>query len=313
MTEETTWDGRLISSPGMYRDVRTDAYHSQLTITPSVSSSGLRAIWSKSPAHFYDDSYLNPNRPEQPERPHFSIGRAAHHLLLQGRKGFDDEFVVRPEQWADWRSKDARTWRETMIAQGKTVITLGELDQIAGMAGSLGRDPLVRAGILDGLVERTIVYRDPETGVFTKARPDAIPGDADFADLKSSAAVDDDSIQRSITDFGYHQQGALVRSAALHGLGVVMQDFTLVFVEKTRPFCVRVVPIPIEDLDRGEAQNRVALWKFARGIETGEWPGPGEEAGEAYRGLQPYARARIDARLAVEIPEIEAAKHEATR
>lgn len=307
--EEREWDGELIDRPGLIKNVDMAFYHGQLTTTPSVSSSGLRTIWSKSPAHYFDTSYLNPNRPEESDRAHFSLGRAAHHLLLLGRKGFDEEFVVRPEQWSDWRTKDSQAWRTEMREAGKTIITMSELENIAGMAGSLGREPLVKAGILDGLVERTIVYRDPETGVMCKSRPDSIPADADFSDLKSCESVDDDSIQRSITNFGYNQQGATVRSAALHALGVVMQDFTLVFVEKSRPWCVRVVPIPVEDLDRGEQQNRVALWKFAHGIETGEWPGPGEELGEAYRGLQPYARKRIDDRLAVAIPEIEAMKY----
>ena len=40
--------------------------------------------------------------------------------------------------------------------------------------------------------------------------------------------VDDDSIQRSITDFGYPAQGALVGTASLMVLGVYHEYFELV-------------------------------------------------------------------------------------
>lgn len=304
---EIVWNGLPISEPGLYRGVDMPTYHGQLTVTPSISSSGKRKIWFESAAHYYDESYLNPNRPPEKERPHFSVGRASHHLLLLGRKGFDEEFCVRPEQWSDWRSKDSQAWKAEMLEAGKTILTLNELENITGMAASLGRDPLVRAGILDGLVERTIVYFDPEARCFVKSRPDSIPDDNTFSDLKTTTAVDDDSIQRAITDFGYNQQGATVRSAAKWALNVHMKDFALVFVEKVRPFCTRTVTLKPEDLDRGEHQNRVALWKFAHGLKTGEWPGPGSESDAQYMGLMPYATKRIDDRLAIEIPEIEAA------
>jgi hypothetical protein len=307
--KERVWDGKPISEPGMIKGVDMASYHNQLTVTPSISSSGQRTIWSKSPAHYFDTSYLNPHRAEEPDRPHFSVGRAAHHLLLLGRKGFEDEFVIRPEKWDSWRSPDARKWRDEQAAAGKTVITAAELDSIAAMAASLGRDPLVKAGILDGLVERTIVHRDPETGIFVKARPDSVPADADAADLKTTAGIDDDSIQRSITDFGYHQQGATVRSAFQLALGVTLETFTLVFVEKARPFCVRTVTLRNEDLDRGAAQNRIANVDFAHGVKTGEWPGPGAVDAE-YMGLQPYMIQRIDKRLANEIPALEQALYE---
>jgi hypothetical protein len=309
--KEIQWDKKPISKAGLYAGVPMEHYHGQLTTAPSVSSSGLRTIWAKSPRHYWWDSYLNPDRPVEVDRPHFAIGRAAHHLLLQGRKGFDAEFVVRPSQWSDWRTKEARAWRDEMLMLGKTIITLTELEHIKGMAQSLAAEPLVRAGILDGLVERSLVYPDPETGVWVKARPDAVPNDTgDYSDLKTTTDVSDESISRTITDFGYNQQGALVRSASLHTLQTVMRDFILVFVEKQPPYCVRVVPIPVEDLDRGESQNRIALHKFKAGVETGDWPGPGAEAAEEYRGLQPYARIKIDKRLEVEIPALESAIYE---
>ena len=119
--------GDLITNNGVY-DLSMDAYHGQPCDAPSISSSGLKLMW-KSPAHFYDQSQLNPANwicedvdgvqkkvfKHQGDRPHFSLGRAAHHLIFLGRKGFDREFVVRPDKWSDWRTAAAKEWRAEMV------------------------------------------------------------------------------------------------------------------------------------------------------------------------------------------------------
>jgi hypothetical protein len=127
--------------------------------------------------------------------------------------------------------------------------------------------------------------------------------------LKSCASVDDESLQRSITDFNYAAQGALVGTASLMVLGIPMNSFNLVFCEKTAPWCARVVTLKPEDLARGAAQNRAMLYRFARCVDGGAWPGPGDQTDAEYLGIQPYAQQRIDQRLSVLIPEIEATKY----
>jgi hypothetical protein len=289
--------GAKITEPGVW-DLTMDQYHGQPCDGPSVSSSGLRTIWSESPAHFWLESSLNPNRPEPDERPHFSLGRAAHHLLFLGRKGFDDEFVTRPPQWSDWRTKDAREWKASAVLAGKTVITDAELEHISGMARSLAAHPMVKAGILDGAVERSLIFKD-QTGVWLKSRPDCIPNSSgDYADLKTSASVSTDSLQRSIEDFHYPMQGALVGMASKAVLGVEMQSFTLVFVEKAPPYCVRVVTLTPEDLLRGAMQLRAAIDIFAGCVESGEWPGPGGSQQDAeFLPMREFTRRRIDEQL----------------
>jgi hypothetical protein len=97
-----------------------------------------------------------------------------------------------------------------------TIITDAELANIAGMARSLAAHPLVKAGILDGAVERSLIWRDPETGdvVQEPARRDPQHSPATFADLKTCVSVSTDALRRSLADFGYHQQGALVGEAS---------------------------------------------------------------------------------------------------
>jgi hypothetical protein len=293
-------DGQKIDRAGVW-DLTMAQYHSDICAGPSISSSGLRTIWSQSPAHYFHTSPYNPYPSEQAERPHFSLGRAAHHLLFLGRKGFDDEFVTRPEQWSDWRTKEARLWREAALADGKTVITDAELEAITGMARSLAAHPLVQAGILDGYVERSLIWQDAQTGAWLKSRPDCIPGSGlDVADLKTTTSVATEELRRTLGAYAYHAQGALVGMAFREVLRREMQTFSLVFVEKAPPFCVRVVTVKPDDLERGEKQIRAAAAQFAECCASGHWPGPGGDQQDAeYIDIPEYSRKSIDDRLAI--------------
>lgn len=312
--------GAKIAAPGVW-DLTMAQYHSDICEGPSISSSGLRTIWGESPAHFFEASPYNPHawetrvvdgvelvlRKDQDERPHFSLGRAAHHLLFLGRQGFDAEFVTRPSKWKDWRTDAAKDWKAHQLRAGKTIITDGELEQIAGMARSLGAHPLVKAGILDGYVERSLIWKDEETGAWLKSRPDCIPNDSgDYADLKTTTSVETESLARSIATFGYPMQGALVGMGSRAVLGREMQTFTLVFVEAKPPHCVRVVTIKPDDIERGERQVRAATRSFAECCASGFWPGPGGVQQDAeYLDLPEWSRRVIDNRL--ELLDLESA------
>lgn len=276
-------------------------YHGDCCDGPSVSSSGLRTIWTASPAHYFLESPYNPVQPEPQDRPHFSLGRAAHHLLFLGRKGFDDEFATRPDCWNDWRTKEAKLWREDALARGMTVITDGELDQITGMARSLKEHPMVKAGILDGYVERSLIWKEPATGVWLKSRPDCIPNDSlDFSDLKTTASVATDDLRRTIGSYGYHMQAGLVAMGAEAVLGGALQTFSLVFVEKTAPFSVRVITLKPADIDLGIRQIRAAAAAFANCMSTGLWPGPGGDQQDAeYMDIPEWVRRSAEDRLAL--------------
>lgn len=293
-------EGQKVTANGVW-NLSMAQYHSDICEGPSISSSGLRTIWSASPAHYFIESPYAPTPNEPEDRPHFNLGRAAHHLLFLGRKGFDEEFACRPSRWADWRTADAKLWREDAIARGLTIITDGELAQITGMARALADHPLVKAGILDGYVERSLIWKDPKTGAWLKSRPDCIPNDSgDFADLKTTVSVERESLARTIASFGYPMQGALVGMASREVLGREMQTFTLVFVETKPPHCVRVVTIKPDDIERAERQVRAAVQQFAECVAAGKWPGPGGDQQDAeFLDLPEWSRKSIDDRLAL--------------
>lgn len=301
MIQSRKWDGKPITEPGIYADIPGDAYHSHdICDGPSVSSSQLRMLWAKSPAHCWLHHPANPKRAVEKLKAEYIIGRAAHHLIC-GQAHFAREFIVRPEYAPDGRdwhhaNKSCIKWMEEH--KKLTVLTPDMVEAVKGMAISLGGHRMIQAGILNGLVERALFVRDRETGIWLKSKPDTIPSDSgDFADLKTTPSVLYLDVQRSIAEFNYHMQGAMVLDVARE-LGMEVASFSLIWVEKVPPYCVRVQQLKDEDLARGSRANRMMIRLYARCWNEQHWPGPGDDQDDAeYVDLPDWKRKQIDDRL----------------
>lgn len=301
------WDGNVITKPGVYRSIPIDVYFEPALFggVPSISSSGLRTIFHRSPKAYWSTSPYNPKRKESEDKEAFIFGRAAHHLLL-GQPRFNQSFVVRPSEvvsnstgelvkWNGHR-KECIRWLETEIAAGRTILTPDQAENIIGMAEELSMHPLVKRGaITGGETELSYFWRDAETGIWLRWRPDSTPNDSDdHVDIKTTRDIR--FVQKAIEDFGYEQQGGLGRVATRELLNREMKSFALLFVEKTSPWDNALVELKSSELDRGERMNRAALRIFWKCWRAKEWPGYAKdhigyiEAGDRYR-------ERVEARL----------------
>lgn len=302
------WDGTPITEPGIYKGISLELYHSAELFdgVPAVSSSSLRKISSQSPAHYWAESPYNPDRVEPEDKAHYALGRALHHLTA-GEPGFFEKwFALQPATYDDENTGEVKKWngnanvckRWLAANEGRTILKEKQIDQLRGMAASLGNHPVVRQGALGGNIEHSYFWRDKETGIWCKWRPDATPVDsADFVDLKTTTDVRWHKLQRSISDFGYHQQGALGRVACRELLGREMNSFALLFIEKERPpYDCRLVQMKDDDLALGERQNRAALHTFWKCWKDKHWPGMAESDVE-FVEINSNAKERIDADL----------------
>lgn len=275
---ERLWDGEPISEPGIYRKIPMDAYHQQLTVAPSISSSGLREIENKSPLHYWATSYLNPDRPEEENAAHLDFGRAVHTLLLS-EDGFRDDYVVRPEtyeddagKWKPWsgNANACKEWLASRKAEGKTVLLKSQVTDIHGMADRISKNQ-VAVDLLRGRIERSIITKD-KTGVYLKSRPDSIPADTIIADLKTCADASQAAISRSIINYGYLQQMALAISS-LEAVGPSkVNEAVLLFVETSYPYAFNIKPLDNGDIYTAMRVNRRAIDIFARCMADNDWP-----------------------------------------
>ncbi|WP_230640344.1 PD-(D/E)XK nuclease-like domain-containing protein [Shinella sumterensis] len=272
MKRDIAYQGGKITRNGVYRNVPMSVYHSDCCDGPSISSSGLREIAPPDgcPLKFWDNSYLNPDRAPEEPKDHFNLGKAVHTLLL-GEDGFRDEFVIRPEEFPDYKTKAAREWRDAQIAAGKTVLLPSALEQIEGMADRVARDQTF-IDLLRGDVERSVIYKDQKTGVWVKTRPDSIPTDNVIADLKTTSDASDRGCALSVRKFNYHMQLALAGTAIREVRGVDIRDHVLLFIEPKRPYAYNIKPIDAQYIELGARQNRAALNAFAECWNSGFWP-----------------------------------------
>lgn len=280
MSFEIVWDGKPIADAGIYRGIPMEDYHGQLTVAPSISSSGLRAIENKSPLHYWATSYLNPDRPDDADEESKALifGRAVHTLLLS-EQGFREEYVVRPDtyeddagKWKPWsgNANACKEWLADRKGEGKTVLLKTQVDDIQGMAERLSRSE-VAVSLLRGRIERSIITKD-KTGVYLKSRPDSIPADTIIADLKTCSDASQVSVGRSIINYGYLQQMALAITS-LEAIGEQhVTEAVLLFVETTYPYAFNIKPLDNSDIYTAMRQNRRALNVFAECLAANDWP-----------------------------------------
>ena len=315
--QDVTWDSAPITRPGVYSGIPLDIYHSAMITgdEPSVSSSMLRSMWATSPAEFWSGSIYNQARStdDDDESKAMLLGRAAHHVHL-GEKFFAECYAIHPTRCRDdkgysvawsWRYKEAKEWKSK---QGiKTILSPSQAEVVHGMAVRLGAYPIVRGtgkkdGVLHGEIERSFFWRDPDTGIWLKSRPDVIARDGHYVDLKTTRSTSYKRLQMTIEDYGYSMQAGLL-AAGCRALNLPFESFTFLFVQSTPPYCVRDVAIKEWCIDLGEQQNRAMLKVFADCWLRKHWPAPGNDRVGGWIELSPRAKERIESRLKFEAEE----------
>lgn len=302
MNEETKKP--VITELGHHLDISEDDYHKNpnLLAEPSLSASGAKAIVEKSPLHFWHSSCLNPNREEKDES-HFAIGKACHYLMLMG-DDWAKKYHVLPEGFrsnATQKFKIAIAAAEAAEKAGLTIMKFQEAKAVRDLAASVNLHAAAANAMKNGVPESTLVWRDPETGVLLRCRPDFLPRSAmeggdvrAITDLKFMAPSNcsPSGFSKSIASFGYHIAAAFYFEGIKQVFGQEPTHWLHLAVEKEAPYSVSTYPLPASDIERGRFQMRKAVRKFADCLEKDEWPGYVTEPTEV--GLPAWARKAID-------------------
>lgn len=295
----------IISEPGAYPDIDMEVYHhaANLLPEPSLSSSGAKTILEKSPAHFWHTSPMNPNRPLQEDKPHFSIGKAAHDLLLLGGD-WEKNYFVLPEGFS--RAKTKQFAEEIAAAdfaksKGKTLIRAADMELVKRIADKISSSEDARNALIRGVPELTLVWQDELTGVWLRARPDFMPFSCIegapirvVTDLKMMAATNCSprGFSKAIDNFGYHISAAHYGEGIKQIYGKYPTHWLHIVVEKDEPHTVSLYELPAEDIERGRLLMRQAINVFAECRKRNDWPGYADKPMQV--GLPIYARMRVD-------------------
>ena len=267
----------MITQNGCYT-LTMDEYHGQPTDGPSVSASGLNIILNQCPAIFFETWSGNPNRVPEKTSAALDIGRAAHALVL-GEPEFAKHFVISP--YDDFRTKEARAWRDS---ETRTVLKADIFENIQTMADAQRRAPQVARAFVDGKPEQSLIWRDAETGVWVKSRPDWLPDDPasrPVIDYKTCRSLHPRKIGADVFEYGYHVQGAIIIEGIRVVMGVEPHSLAHVVQEKSVPYLAELRMFSDEQLAFGHREYRRALRIFATCYEAWQagkpprvaWPG----------------------------------------
>lgn len=295
----------LITTAGAYPDIDALDYHRNANLLPgpSLSSSGAKVLLAKSPFHYWYDSPLNPDRPPQADKPHFSVGKAAHDLVLLSER-WPDHYHVLPEGFSRAASKKFAAEiaeAEAAEAAGLVVLRHEDAETVKAVALALSRSELAVATLTNGVTEETLCWQDPRTGVWLRARPDFRPHSIIekrdvmvVSDLKfvAPAHATPEGFAKAIHQFGYHQTAAFYSDGIKAVYGHYPTHWVHVVVEKEPPHCVALYELPGEDIERGRVLNRRAIDLFAGCLERNAWPGYADDPKPV--GLPIWSRMRID-------------------
>lgn len=265
-----------ITEPGIY-DLSMEVYHSDCCEGPSISSTGLRTIHNECPLEYWAFSVLNPKRYIMDDKGAYSFGRAAHCLIVGGEV-FSERYVLRPRVIDEkpWQSNRTvcREWVANQLEAGLTIITPDDLYHIENMAKVLETHPMAET-LLQGEVEKSLVWQDDETGVWLKARPDVIPTfDNVSNDYKTTTSICRPyELNRDIARYGYFMQLALVEEGLRVLKGAENLNMVLTFQTKKEPYHIAPIEISPEYLSLGHDLNRRALRTFADCWAKQDWPG----------------------------------------
>jgi hypothetical protein len=262
---------------GIFKDVQDDLYHSERA---AVSSSGLKRIL-RSPAHFV----AMQNSPEESTAA-LAFGKALHAALLEPAK-FRERYMAKPE--LDRRTKAGRELAQLIDAacEHKTQISQEWLDEIDAMVEAGRRHPQVAQMTQAGEAEVSYVWRDEETGILCKCRPDWLNAEAIW-DVKTCADASPAGFSRACAKYMYHVSAAFYVEGVFKLTGRTL-PFRFVASEKDAPYAVAVYEASAVFLRTGGRLVRQALNRLRACRGSGKWPSYQPDGGIEQIGLPGWA------------------------
>lgn len=201
----------------------------------------------------------------------YLVGRAAHVLVLEGRRRFEAEFAVggpvNPRTGQPFGS-GTKAFAEWAAKVGKPVLADDQAALVEQMAASVREHMFARELLADGVAEG--VVRCEYGGHRCQARIDWINPIAErgIVDLKTADELD--SFEIAMRAFGYLHQVAFYRALVAEVCGCVM-PVHIVAVEKREPFRCGVWQVAPAVLDQAQRENEEAMADLRRCRERGDW------------------------------------------
>jgi len=279
-----------ITNPGVYDAIPFAIYHGDLCDGPSVSASTLVALENRCPAYAWARHYLHPAPVEQEDTDATAFGTAAHAYIVEGPAAFGARYLLKP-RGMNFATKAGKEWREAHADKG-TIITAEDFEAIRAMARAVADHPAARHAFAGGKPEQTLAFRDTETCLWLKARPDYLKQNLAL-NYKTTINGKREAWERQAWGLGYHM-GAALCVDVMRGCGIDGPLYGFVVQEKEAPYTPVVRVLDDAVIEWGRLQYRAALRTFAACLASGKWPGYSAEVERV--GLPAWAEVGLQKR-----------------
>lgn len=254
-------------SPTNSAYVRTDLSNAEYHSMPAVSKSQLDHV-RRAPAVY---KWRLENK--TPPTPAMILGTLTHTAVLEPDR-FEHEVMVAPK--IDRRTSAGKAeWEAFQIAaEGKTLIDADELDRLRAIRAAVHAHPSAAKALAQiDAVEQSIFWKDPESGIDCRCRPDAVTTAGVIVDLKTTKDASPDGFARSIAGYRYHVQAAFYSDGMEALTGTPPKGFVFIAVETEPPHLVAVYVASAAMVLRGRADYRADLATLGECLATDTWPG----------------------------------------
>lgn len=281
-------EGMEIKPPCIIRNMPSEVYHS----IEGLSNSGLKMLLD-CPARYYF-KYLS-GEYEAKEKPSFKIGKACHTYILEGQEAFENTYWHNP--YSDYTKKEivrilqekfgydctiekyllADLMEMLLVSEGieakEIHLTKNELNQVIGTARAIKSNKHALAAFSQkGESELSIFWKDKDTGVLLKCRPDYLPYDCKLVpDYKTASSVNPNTFYGDFIKFGYHVQTAMYKEGIKAVTGIDVESFFFVAQEKEPPYITQVYLPDEAIITYGFKAVRKAIETYLECTEKGFW------------------------------------------
>jgi hypothetical protein len=251
-------------------DISSADYHDM----PGLNSSTARLLLTATPAHA---KAQHPRIADTPPRQRTSkamdLGTAVHQLLLK------DDRVDVADDYADFRTKEARAWRDLVRATGRIPMLRHEWDEAKAVADAV-RERMLElpkpTPFTAGTPEQTIVYED--NGAACRARLDWLRDDLTLIDdLKlTTKTASPSKWARDLFSMGYDVQAAMYVRAVEAWVGESSPPWTVRFrwvvAEAYPPYAVTTVELSDAAMFAARVKVDAAIQIWNECLANDSWP-----------------------------------------
>lgn len=188
---------------------------------------------------------------------------------------FKSLFLTMPKFSGEGSRKAKEEWMKAH--EGRHILDAEQVETVEHMFSGLLANPQSKALVqAAGSYEDTIVWKDPDTGVLCKCRPDKyLPdymGTPMTLDWKKIGQFSKKKCEEAIYEYGYNVSAAFTRDG-MRAVGINPGPYVFVFVGEKEPN--EVLCIPCRDIDEeiGRRKYKRVLAQIAESQKSGIWTG----------------------------------------